>query len=563
MASLRIIKGLGERVTHDVRTRALLGRSRKCDVVLEDKGASRQHAIITRTRDGYVLEDLGSRNGTYVNSERVRRAALPDGARIQICGSLLEFRDEKTAQLASTAPQTVALKKDWGPGLPPAVSCGVTATTDVFYNETLQIETRAQSQRFRERLTVLSRVSEAISTVLDLDALPSEVIAWLFQVFPEAERGAVLLKDRGSGELVTQEARSRSTACGQELSLSTAVVEKAMTSRQSLLGILDHPGQRAMARLANSEWGTRSMMCAPLVCRGEAIGLLYLDCSTAQKQFGEEDLSLLSALATEAALAVENATLHERLLAMERIESDLKLAHKIQKSFLPRGTPEIAGYDFRVHYSSAMEVGGDFYDFIKLSPSHLAIILGDVSGKGVSAALLMAKLMSEVRAETRGLSEARAFLSTINGVVAGEVEEDIFATLLLMMLDTESGTLTAASAGHPFPLVRRGRAPEVEELAVPAGFPLGLYPGAEYGQGSYTLNPGDVIVAYTDGIVEAMDAADTVYGEDRLREVMTAKAASPETTMAQILEDVDQFVGERDQSDDRVLMCFGPTPAPS
>ena len=216
-------------------------------------------------------------------------------------------------------------------------------------------------------------------------------------------------------------------------------------------------------------------------------------------------------MASQAAIAIQNAQMHESLLERERVNRDLKLAEQVQKRFLPQSVPAIPGYEFFAHYDPAYEVGGDYYDFVPLPGNRLAIALGDVSGKGVAAALMMAKFSGDTRYCILTENSPAAAANELNSLLFSAAIEEKFITLSLCVLDTENRTLAIASAGHLPVMIRRtnGTVDEIgEEIA---GFPLGIIPDGDYKQTEVKLHPGDVVAIFSDGVTDARNLREELY----------------------------------------------------
>jgi phosphoserine phosphatase RsbU/P len=308
----------------------------------------------------------------------------------------------------------------------------------------------------------------------------------------------------------------------------------------------------------------RSIMCVPLLTPdNQALGILQLDTSD-RRQFIQDDLDVLAAVASQAAIFIQNASLHESLLKRERLERDLKIAEEVQKRFLPQAVPEIEGYEFFAHYQPTYEVGGDYYDFVALPSDRMAFALGDVSGKGVAAALMMAKFSGDTRYCILTENSPASTATRLNNLLCAAGIEDKFITLSLSVLDAPTRRLTLASAGHMPLLVRRFDG-SVEEVGKEiSGIPLGIMDDSDYEQSELQLNPGDVVVIYSDGVTDARSPADELYDSQtnhRLLKRVAEASGSPEAIGRAILQDIREFSAGHSQADDITLVCFGPLPA--
>jgi sigma-B regulation protein RsbU (phosphoserine phosphatase) len=231
----------------------------------------------------------------------------------------------------------------------------------------------------------------------------------------------------------------------------------------------------------------------------------------------------------------------------------------VQESFLPQRAPDVQSYRFSAHYTPALDVGGDFYDFINLDRDRTGIVIGDVSGKGVSAALYMAKLGSDMRTLAFTEEGPAQALAKLNDLLVERSRRGMFATLLYLELDARDGRITISSAGHLPPIIRRADG-EVSRLTTEGGSPLGILKGMAFGEDVRRIGRGDTVILYTDGIVEAMNFREELYGYERLAALVGKTASDPLTMKTAIIEDVNRFTGLSPQHDDMTLVCFGALP---
>jgi serine phosphatase RsbU (regulator of sigma subunit) len=249
-------------------------------------------------------------------------------------------------------------------------------------------------------------------------------------------------------------------------------------------------------------------------------------------------------------------------LARERLDRDLELARGVQRGFLPQSLPVVPGYGFFAHYEPAYEIGGDYYDFIPLPRQRVAVLVGDLSGKGVAAALLMAKLSADARFCMLAESDPAAAITRLNSLMNQLGITGRFVTLAAAVLDPASHTVTLVNAGHPPPLVYRRATQTVEEAISNdlAGFPLGVVDGFQYSSCQISLNPGDCILAFTDGVIEAMNIHDIQLQTNGVYAAVNGGNYAPQTLVEQVVRGVKQFTAGRSQNDDIALACFGRNP---
>jgi len=284
---------------------------------------------------------------------------------------------------------------------------------------------------------------------------------------------------------------------------------------------------------------------------------LQIDTQDPRSRFSRDDLDVLGSVACQAAFAVENAQLHESVLRERAMERELSLAHQVQQGFLPTAAPRLPGYDFFEFYEPANKLGGDYFDYVHLPGGRLGIVVADVSGKGIAASLLMARLSAETRYCLASEPTPDAAVGRLNRIFCDRSWEDRFVTFVLVVLDPVRHELTVVNAGHMAPLMRR-RDGTVDSIAeADAKLPLGVDYDVTYIPSTHPISAGDCVVLYTDGITEAMNNADELYGRGRLLAQLRGDVEGVRALGLRILDDVKQFVGKRSQSDDMCLTCFG------
>jgi serine phosphatase RsbU (regulator of sigma subunit) len=300
----------------------------------------------------------------------------------------------------------------------------------------------------------------------------------------------------------------------------------------------------------------------PLVSQGELIGLLNLGPRLSQQEYSADDRKLLNDLATQTAPAVQVAQLvrqqQRQAQERERIEQELRVARLIQQTLLPKEVPDLEGYKLAAYYQPAREVGGDFYDFLKLDDEHLGLVVGDVTDKGVPAAIVMATTRTMLRASAQRLDSPGEVLKRVNDVIVRDIPPNMFITCLYAILNLKSGLLRYANAGHDLPYRRRRRSTEAggaEELRA-TGMPLGLLPGMSYEEKEIVLDRGDSVLFYSDGLVEAHDPHRQMFGFPRLQGLVGAHPGGA-TMIDFLLEELARFVGDSwEQEDDITLVTL-------
>jgi serine phosphatase RsbU (regulator of sigma subunit)/anti-sigma regulatory factor (Ser/Thr protein kinase) len=298
-------------------------------------------------------------------------------------------------------------------------------------------------------------------------------------------------------------------------------------------------------------------MVVPLITNGELIGLLNVGRRLSDQDFSADDRRLLETLATQAAPAVRVGQLvreqQAEIRARGRLEQELAVAQLIQQNFLPKELPQLHGWQVAAYYRAARAVGGDFYDFIELPDGRLGLVIGDVTDKGVPAAMVMAATRSVLRASAQRLVEPGAVLARVNDNLCPDIPEDMFVTCFYGVLDPHSGHLRYANAGHNLPLVQTSA--EASELRA-TGMPLGLLPGMDYEERETTLAEGACVLLYSDGLVEAHDRGREMFGTERVTPLLLGEA-QPGAVIDELLRALDRFTGgELEQEDDITLVVL-------
>lgn len=412
-----------------------------------------------------------------------------------------------------------------------------------------------------KRMHTLIEVNALISSSLDLDTILENVMTISKKVM-NADASSLMRIDDKTNELVYQVAQGKvGQMLKQEFRLQMGQGIAGTVAQDGKPLLLEDAYTHPKFHKAHDEatgYRTKSMITVPLKIASRVTGVAQVINRLDGKSFDKDDLELFISLASMAAIALENAKMHQALLEKQRIVRDMEFARTVQESFLPQNEPEVQSYKFSAHYTPALEVGGDFYDFIRLDRGRTGIVIGDVSGKGVPAALYMAKLGSDMRTLAFTEQSPAEALMKLNNLLAERSRRGMFATLLYIELDSQAGTLTISNAGHLPPIIKRADGSLVK-LAQAGGAPLGMVADMKYTQESATLAPGETVIIYTDGIVESMNAREELYGYDRFENLIRKSLSTPDALKMAIIDDVNKFTGLSPQHDDMTLVCFGAT----
>jgi sigma-B regulation protein RsbU (phosphoserine phosphatase) len=400
-----------------------------------------------------------------------------------------------------------------------------------------------------DRLTLLYHLSHAFNSSLDLDQVLNRVMDEVIAIMG-AERGFVMLHDP-DGNPVFRVARgmAQETIDEPHFQVSRSVVERVAREGQPILTSDAQRDDRFSMRRSVKVLGLRSILCVPLKIKDRVSGVVYVDNRLQAGIFVQADLELLDAIASSAAIAIENARLYQVAVEKGRMERELQMAFEVQASLLPRETPHVAGWEFAAHWKPAREVSGDFYDFIP-ADQQLGLVIADVSDKGMPAALFMALSRSILKASVTATLSPAEGISQANRLICADSTNSMFVTLFYGRLDPRTGELLYVNAGHNPPLVYRSQRDELIELT-PTGMVLGIFDSVDFKQRTAQLDPGDFILLYTDGISEAMDMHGNLFGEERLRQVLLDNRQASTEAIAQAVEGaVTAFTGAAARSDD-------------
>jgi phosphoserine phosphatase RsbU/P len=493
------------------RLRTTIGRSARSDICIPDAFASRLHAEIREEGDAFWLQDLGSANGTRYNGSLVTMPIpLMSGGEIQIGETVITFSDDRNSQNKSAtliADNTQALN----PAMTISFARQMNSTDEI-------LKSQSHSSR-SELLGLISKVGVALLSSTGLDDTLSQVAMLVFEAVP-ADRCVIMLRDETvEGGMKISVARIRGKEeQPEEVRISRTVMEEVMKNGKSVL-TSDAQHDPRYASQTMSLLGIRSVLAVPLsVNENEIFGLIYADSPTYETTFTEEHLNILTTLASVASIRVENARLLEERFERERMEHELQLATEIQQRFQPSAMPSVDGYEFQGISFSCYEIGGDYYDFIPRHDGKMFIALGDVSGKGTAAALLMSSLHAAIHAQAGARSSLAETVTSVNQYLAENTPANRFVTLFIAELDPLTGIIEYINAGHNPPLIAHSDG-QIKQLES-GGFPLGILPGALYEVGKTVLQQGDVLVVFSDGVSEANNLKGEEFGMERLEEVI-------------------------------------------
>jgi sigma-B regulation protein RsbU (phosphoserine phosphatase) len=371
----------------------------------------------------------------------------------------------------------------------------------------------------------------------------------------QAERGFLMLRE-SNGELAFKVARGldRTTIESPEFEVSRGVVERVASECKPILTSDAQSDEWLGQRQSVRGLKLRAVLGVPLQLKGICIGVVYVDNRLQTGIFSQEDIDLLEGISSSAAIAIENARLYQLAIEKGRLERELQVAREVQSNLIPQKNPEITGWEFSASWQPARQVSGDFYDYIPLDETQLGIVIADVTDKGMPAALFMADSRSIVRASVSIPTHPAKAISSANRLISADSANGMFVSLFYGKLDTESGKLTYVNAGHNPPYLYNAKLDSFSEFER-TGLALGIESGAEFEQREIQLQHGDFILLYTDGVTEATNAEEDLYGKDRLASLLNQHRRSNVIKIKATIEDaVTEFIGDISPSDDITMM---------
>jgi serine phosphatase RsbU (regulator of sigma subunit)/pSer/pThr/pTyr-binding forkhead associated (FHA) protein len=569
----------GDSIVDLNRPRITIGRSARNDLCVEDPFASRLHAEVRKRGDTFWITDLGSANGTLVNAARLTAPLqLRDRDIIRIGETEIEYSER-----ADTAPargRTSILFSDSSlASMPEATIMAGGRNSAANLLSSLEVSRKTQVNApvgqvtltskstpkpvEEDALALISRVSLTLLSPLSLDDTLQQVLECVFEVV-SADRGYVMLLEApeedpsGEVELVCKAMKTRRPDAVNDLEnveISRSISEQVLKQGASVLTSDAQQDPRFQERRSVVLGGLRSVMAVPLAVEGRISGMIYVDSPFHTNRFTERDLQLLTLIASVAAIRIENVRLLEVQQEQKRLAKELEVASEIQFRLHPATPPTIPGYDVVGVSFPCYEVGGDYYDFIEKPDGRYVIALGDVSGKGTGAALLMSSVHAAVRAHTRTRLSASEIVSEINQYIYDNTPSNRYVTLFYSELDPRSHQLTYINGGHNSPLLVRASG-EVTPLDI-GGFPVGITPFGDYREGWVEIEPGDVLVIYSDGVTESLNEQGEEFGEARLIEIVQKNRGRAAAGLRdRIDEALTRFVGKADSVDDLTLVIL-------
>ena len=490
----------------------------------DDPGLSRQHLVLEERGDTWYVRDHGSRNGTYVNKRRVvNEQALKAGDIITAGDISITFNEREMVSFVET---------DTAP------SHTTTHTTDL---ASALFEGTRFAARDQRAISALIRAGRELSGHQTLGEL-FDLILDLSMTAAGADRGALLTVEEGA--FIPQATR------GGSFAISTTVRDRVVRDRASVLVVDTHADAALRGQESIIAQSVRSVIAVPLQTRETVIGLIYLDALNLLHSFSRDDLNLLTVMANIAAIRIEQA----RLIEVEQVgrmhARELEQAAEIQRQLLPAEPPSIPGFDLAGRNIACRTVGGDYFDYFECPDGRVAVLVGDVAGKGMPAALLMSSLQARLQVLAESALEPADLITRLNVGLKPKCPANRFVTFFYALLEPASGDLLYSNAGHNPPLLIRADG-NVEHLDA-GGPPVALLNGCKYEQARTVLNPGDSLILFSDGLTEACSPeSEDEFGEQRLAEYIEANRELTAAELAEgLIECVRDWTGGNPFADD-------------
>jgi sigma-B regulation protein RsbU (phosphoserine phosphatase) len=493
------------------RDRITLGRSSANELCYpDDVGLSRQHLALIRRNSQWTVEDLGSKNGTMLNGQRLE-GPMPfnPGDRVAAGHLTIEFAD------AGLSTQNTVVFVDTPEQFSKSATTVVASLDGVLSPQTDELN-KTQVMQASPQMRALIRAGRELAGHRPLSEL--------FQVIMDLSVEAVMA---GRGVLMTLEGDQLQVraARGEGFKISTTVRDRVLSQKDSLLVRDAQLDLWLKEHMSIVEQKVRSMIAVPLQTNDKVIGLIYVDSPHQLREFTREDLNLLTVMANVAAIRIEHARLNEIEATERAMAKEMQQAALIQQRLLPAVAPSVEGMDIAAKAVAARHVGGDYYDFIRFNDGRVALMVADVAGKGMPAAVLMSGLQARVHVLFEDGDDLADKMARLNRSTCGNCPDNRFITFFLCVADPKTNKLVYANAGHNPPVVVRAKGGY--DLLGGGGVILGIMPKAVYEQSETTFEPGDILVLFSDGVTEAPDPQDHEFGEERLAELVASLRNRP------------------------------------
>lgn len=517
------------------RDRFSLGRSSSNELCYpDDAGLSRQHLALTRAGGQWFVEDLGSKNGTLLNGKRLERnTPFHPGDRIAAGHLNIEFAD------SSSQIENTVVFVDHGESTS-NFSTTVVASLEGVLGPPADDLNKTYVMQGSPQMRALIRAGRELAGHRPLDEL--------FQVIMDLSMDAVCA---GRGVLMTLEGGHLDVRVhrGEGFKISSTVRDRVLNEKASLLVRDAQLDQALREQMSIVEQKVHSMIAVPLQTNDRVIGLIYVDSPHSIREFSREDLNLLTVMANVAAIRIEHARLNEIEEAERAMAKEMQQAALIQQGLLPSKPPSVPGFEIFGKTTACRTVGGDYFDYLEFPDGRVGLLVGDVAGKGMPASLLMSSLQARVQVLFEDPDDLARKIGRLNKNLCGNCPDNRFITFFMTVIDPSTGELVFTNAGHNPPLLVRASG-ACDKLAG-GGVILGILPMATYKESHTRMEPGDVLVLFSDGVTEAPDPSGEDFGDERLAQLVASLRDRPAAEMVEAIEKaVTEFTQGAPAADD-------------
>jgi len=524
----------------------IMGRSEVVSLPMpSDTMLSRQHCSFEWNAGAWIVRDLGSKNGTTVNGNNlIREHRLFPGDRIVAGRQILEFEVNKTTSPKPAPSPLEFVEDDAGTPMRPDSTFIIRLDSANFSAKPVGAPS-LELERANRRMDALVRAGRELASFKPIESL-FDITLELALDAVSAKRGVLMTLE--NGELITKANK------GDGFRVSSAVRDKVMRERASLLvqDVAADSFLKSSQTIVQQK--IKSLMAVPLQTESQVIGILYVDTPNILHPFDAEALSLLTVFANIAAIRIE----HARLVEVEHVERvlahDLEQAADIQRGLFPQAPPVLPGLELSGRSLPCRSVGGDYFDYIPMADGRVLVVVADVSGKGLAASLLMSSLQARVHALCELQTDVAKLVSRLNHSIKANTPDNKFITGFFAAIDHTTGEMEYSNAGHNAPVVVRHATGQVELLT--AGGPvLGILPNITYAGGRTRLEPGDLLVMYSDGVSEAPNIKDEEFGEEAVGQIAAAcLGRTADEVLMEIARQLRAFLGECSPTDDVTMV---------
>lgn len=528
-----------------------LGRSADNEIPLPDPFCSGKHAFIYTKDKKFFIRDNNSKNGIFLNGKKIKgETQLKKGDSLLLGSTRMVFDQKLATNVEVTdAPSSSAnintimhlkdiLKK-------PEISTTIRGDAKPIDLEELKSQ--------HQDISIINEVTKALILHKPLNELLDHIMQLISEYLP-MDRGILMLQDGQPPQLIPKVVRiNNKSLAHQTIHVSQSIINMVVEKHSSVLISDTLADTRFKAQESIIKLNIHSAMCVPLWNNRDIIGIIYTDRTSLPKPFSQADLRLLTLMSNLAAVKIENARATEISMEIQKMEKELQLASNIQKDLLPKINPSSNKFDIAGANIPCQQVGGDYYDFIKINPGHLGITIADVSGKGVASSLLMASLRAALHSELHTGYDLEIMAGKLNNFVHRTTNINSFITFFFCDLNEATGELEFINAGHnpPTILTKKGKIKHLES----SGLCLGMFPDTQYESESIKLEQGEILLLFTDGFTESRNKDNQEYQETGLLSALKKnKAKSAAEILDALYSELDQFCEGTDPMDDRTLV---------